>query len=210
MDKIGIDKIYVIISKQFEPDRYAYLQSYFAAHPELDVEFYEASYVNRDENKVDFSKYSGLRKPQIMLLDTYIRLFKHILENTTNQYVYILESDVLFVDNFIQKLQKYVLEWKNLNADTSMVFTGNGCNLKPHIENKKSEHLYKENTSRCTDSMLMTRKAVEYFYNYLENNLIQKPIDHIYIYGDDKITSYYAEPHIIVQGSQNGTYKTTV
>ena len=211
MDKLGIDKIYIIISKEFEPERYAYLTSYFNKYPDIDVVFFEASYINRDENLIDYSKYgSSLKKREIMLLEGYRRLFKHILTNTNYQYVFILESDVLFVDNFLEILTDYIKQWKALNTSRSMVFTGNGCNLKPNVSNKVSTNLYKENWSRCTDSMLMTRESIIYFYNHLENNIINNPIDHILVYGDSAIVSYYAEPHIIIQGSQNGTYASTI
>ena len=208
----GIDKFYIIISKKYEADRYIYLQKYFEDHPGFDVEYVDALWSD-DVPNVDLSKYdrNALRIPQIMLIETNIRLFKKILDTTDYSHVFICESDVLFQENFPQRLKQTIEEWKSLNTDKSVVFTGNGCNIKPQMHNRVTNVLYKQNGSRCMDSVLYTRKAIESMHLQLQNmNIINLPIDHIGFYGNDKVISYHLEPSIIAQGSQNNTYRSTI
>jgi GR25 family glycosyltransferase involved in LPS biosynthesis len=211
-NEYGIDKFYIIISKKYEADRYIYLQKYFEEHPGFEVEYVDALW-SHDVGNIDLSRYNTnrLRIPEIMLIETNIRLFKHILENTDDSYIYICESDIIFQNNFPQRLKETIAEWKSLNEDTSAVFTGNGCNIKPQMHNKVTNTLYKQNASRCADSILFTRKAVQNVLSQLQQlPIIDLPLDHISFYGNDKVISYYLEPHIVAQGSQNNTYKSSL
>lgn len=211
-EEYGIDKIFIIISKKYEADRYNYLQQYFEEHPGFDVEYVDALWSD-DVPNLDLSKYNRnrLRIPEIMIIETNFRLFKRILDATDYSHVFVCESDVLFDENFPERLKEAIAEWKSLNKDTSAVFTGNALGLKPQMHNKVSNTLYKQNGSRCMDSVLYTRKALESMYMQLESmEEINLPIDHINFYGDDKVVSYYLEPTIISQGSQCGRYKSSI
>jgi hypothetical protein len=211
-----IDIIYIIVSSEFEKDRFNYLQKFINENFEKykdRIKYYEPFYKNRDEELIkDCNYHVKLRTAEKMLFSTYIKMFKEILENKYEN-ILILESDVLFVNNFEVKLDEIYNEWLNNRKNkVSMVFLGNGCNLIPNENNKISNNLYLQNTSKCTDSMLCSHESIEYISNYINNlQIIDKPIDFMLneILGD-KCNSYWIKYPMVIQGSQNGTYKSTI
>jgi hypothetical protein len=213
-----IDFIYIIISKEKEKERYnyiinnitKYLPNYFKNNK---IIFYEPFFIDRDEIKLsslnlNFSK--TLKNGEKMLLATYVNLFKELLEKKYEK-ILILESDVLFVDNFEEKLNIIYDEWNLFKKNSSIVFLGNGCNLKPKTK-RISNNLYLENRSKCTDSMLLDLESItniNIFLNSLE--IIDLPIDHLLNRIMNKtIYGYWIHEPIIFQGSQNGTYKSCI
>lgn len=211
-----IDIIYIIVSSEFEKERLNYLQKFVNENIKIykdKIKYYEPFYKKRDEELIKECNYhSKLRIAEKMLFSTYIKIFKEILENKYEN-ILILESDVLFVNNFEIKLNEIYDEWKiNRKSEISMVFLGNGCNLIPNEKNKISSNLYLQNTSKCTDSMLCSYDCIEYISNYINNlDIIDKPIDFMLndILGE-KCNSYWIKNPIAFQGSQNGTYKSTI
>ena len=207
-----IEHIYVIVSSTFEPDRLCYLKKYFTENNlEIKITFFEAIYKYRDENKLENRYTNNLVLGEKCLLQNYINLYKHILMTDYNT-VLILESDVLFTNNFKDKLYTILNEFKNLNENNAMCFLGNACNLKYNENNKKTEHLYLQMSSSCTDSMILTRKAIENILNEMTSKIISKPADHLLndIILNKNIKAYWCIPPIIIQGSANGTYKPSV
>jgi GR25 family glycosyltransferase involved in LPS biosynthesis len=207
-----IDKIFIIVSKEFEKDRFEYLNNYFENNKtNIPIEYFEPYYKNRDEDKININKYRNLKKGEIMLSETYIKLFTHIVENNL-KYTLILESDVLFENNFFENLQIIFDEWINVGKHPSIVFLGTGANLQPNIKNKISENLFLQNSTKCTDSMLFDLDAIKHILNKKNNLLlINKPIDHLWNYfiGKD-IFSYWIKNPLVIQGSQTGVYKSTI
>ena len=141
---------------------------------------------------------------------------------TKYDYALILEDDVILADNFVEILNKYMVE---LPADYDMLFIGDGCNL--HIEKDKilpNKNIYEKclyptrwggnGGSRCTDSYLISKKCAlkmcEYINKITKIYKIQLPADFFINdaarYNNFKI--YWAEPTIITQGSQNGIFKS--
>lgn len=211
-----IDIIYIIVSSEFERERLNYLQIYinenFIVYKDR-IKYYEPLYKNRDEELIkDCNYHSKLKTAEKMLFETYIKIFKEILE-LKYENILILESDVLFFNNFETKLDEIFNEWlTNRKNKASIVFLGNGCNLYPDEKNKISNNLYLQNSSKCTDSMLCSRESIEYVINYINKlDIIDKPIDYMldHILGDE-CNGYWIKYPIVTQGSQNGTYQSTI
>jgi len=211
-----IDIIYIIVSSEFERERLNYLQKYinenFIKYKDR-IKYYEPLYKNRDEELIkDCNYHSKLKTAEKMLFETYIKIFKEILE-LKYENILILESDVLFFNNFETKLDEIFNEWLiSRKNKASMVFLGNGCNLHPDERNKISYNLYLQNKSKCTDSMLCSRESIEYVINYINKlDIIDKPIDYFldHVFGEE-CNAYWIKYPIVTQGSQNGTYKSTI
>jgi len=218
-----LDAIYIIVSKEFEANRYHYLESqvkislatYFEKGK---VIFYEPYFKKRDESKLTEYNFDStlLVVGEKALFLTYIHLFKKILDEK-HENVLILESDVLFSNIFASKLNEVFNEWLQLTNDPSIVFLGNGCELKPKTPNV-SPNLHLENRNKCTDSMIMNRSAVERVYSLIQKTeLIKNPIDHfldklwgIQLNPQQNISGYWISKPIIMQGSQCGIYKSTI
>lgn len=210
-----IDRIYIIVSQEKEPDRYEYLNRHIPIslkNYQNKVVLYEPYYKNRDEDKIkDINFIEKLKVGEKMLLATYIKLFDEIIEKETGD-ILILESDVLYANNFSEKLEEYYNEWLKHKKEGSVLFLGNGCNLHPNYNNRISSNLFLQNTSKCTDSMLMDIQSIKIISEYIKKlNIIEKPIDHLLnnIFGKT-IYGYWIVYPIIYQGSQNGTYKSSI
>ena len=207
-----IEHIYVIISREFEPDRANYLTRFFNENNlGIQITFVEALYKYRDENKLENRYTYNLVLGEKCLLQNYINLYRHILTTNYNT-VLVLESDVLFTENFKEKLSIVVNEFKSLNENNAMCFLGNACNLKYNENNKKTEHLYLQMSSSCTDSMILTRMSIQNILNEMTNKIISKPADHLLndIIINKDIKAYWCNPPVIIQGSANGVYKPSV
>jgi GR25 family glycosyltransferase involved in LPS biosynthesis len=206
--------IFVIVSKELEPERFAYLNNYFQNNPlNAPITYWEPLYKNRDEHLFNRQKYINLKTGEIGLAQTYERLFEHIVKNfNENELFLTLESDVIFTENFPQKLNIILQEFNFLNKENSVVFLGDGCNMHPIPNQQKTEHLYQTNGTKCTDSMLLTYNCVKNLHIFTQNNIINRPIDHIWndTFKNYDISAYWSEPPIIQQGSQLGIYPSMI
>ena len=131
---------------------------------------------------------------------------------TNFEYVLIFESDVIFYENFTERLTKIFTEYKNLNIPNSMIFLGDGYLKDKKLDNQVSESLFEINTTRCTDSMLFTRYTIKNFYNLMEEIIIDNPVDFLWnnFYEKLNIKSLWIETALVTQGSANGTYHSNV
>ncbi len=209
---MSIEMIYIIVSSEFEKDRLKYLTDYFENNKiDIPITYHEPFYKNRDESKIDFSRYSEIRIPEIMLMYTYEKLFEEIIAKCYN-YVLILESDVLFHKNFKENLDVIFKEWINYAEHPSIVYLGNSFAPKIEPESKISENLYEMNIARCTDSMIMDREMILYLYNKIQNCKINKDAIDQFInkYIGLETYGYWVKDPLITQGSQNGTYDSTI
>jgi GR25 family glycosyltransferase involved in LPS biosynthesis len=154
-------------------------------------------------------------KSHISLYMKHFHAYKEIAEKYDNAL--ILEDDVIFSDNFMESLSKYLTQ---LPEDYDMLFIGDGCNS--HIENHRlvqGKYIYERNikngATRCTDSFIINKKCakkiVEWLYN-LNNKIdicgIDWWLNEAAINNQFKV--YWAEPTIVTQGSQTGLYTTSI
>jgi GR25 family glycosyltransferase involved in LPS biosynthesis len=127
------------------------------------------------------------------------------------KYYLILEDDVFLQDDFTSKLLDYL---KQLPEDSDILFIGNGCNLHTQAKFIKPNcNIYTNYCSRCADSYLITKqcadKMIKYFNNlpYIINCGIDTWMNKVRM--DLNLVFYWAEPTIVCQGSQNGTFRTS-
>lgn len=213
----NIDHIYVIISEEFEQDRFKYM--YNTLYSLFDKEYctiYEPFYKERDDPSFIKNLHLIESEGAIYLYKTYEKLMNEILNDTTYENILILESDVLFPNNFISQLENCVEQWKTIsNWDNYVLFLGNGCygliSLLP-CDLKLSTNLYNTNRSRCTDSMLWTRKSIKTCLPLLQDmdHAIDFKLNRIFQNPNIPLYSCWHEPFIFTQGSQNGTYNRSI
>jgi hypothetical protein len=212
----NLDHIYIILSKQFEPERFNYIQFFLKLFPSDYCTIVDPFYKGRDDPKqLLVPRIKSTIQPVSLgagfLYLTYEKLMNEFIHTTNYNTVLVLESDILFKNDVIEKLTECINEWITLeNWENSMIFLGNGCNFKPNPNTKVTEHLYFTNGSKCTDSMLWTRNSISKILPELEN--LNNPIDFKLLECFEKNISkaYWIEPHIFEQGSQNGTYNKTI
>ncbi len=160
-----------------------------------------------------------VKKSMVSLMNKHYYVYKLIAENYENAL--ILEDDVILCDNFIEKLNSYMSQ---LPEYYDMLFIGDGCNL--HIEQHKlisNQNIYEKclyptswggnGATRCSDSYIITKNCANKLCEYI-NNLkckINLPIDWWLNVAarDNNFKVYWAEPTIITQGTQNGTFQSS-
>lgn len=159
-------------------------------------------------------------KSNISLYMKHFHTYKEIAEKYDNAL--ILEDDVIFSDNFMEALSKYLTQ---LPEDYDMLFIGNGCNF--HIEPHRLDpeiYIYERGVhpadwggngaTRCCDSYIISKKCAIKFAERLSN--LKEKIEECGIdwwlnnnarYCQLKV--YWAEPTIVTQGSEIGLFSST-
>jgi hypothetical protein len=136
----------------------------------------------------------------------HFKTFEFILQSTNDQWVRILEDDVIF-DEPLQKIIDYYEPIIPDNCD--ICYIGSGCQLSitsttntPIIENTQKH-------SRCSDSYIVKRTALEKivktalpFYGAIDWEL-----NYLQMLND--LTVYWATEPKIRQGSQHGFYESS-
>lgn len=209
-----LNQIFVIVSRELEPHQYDYISNFFSQNNfKCEVTFKEPFYKGRDEHLFNRQKYVNLRAGETGLAQTYEYLFRNILDNfLPGDNFLILESDVLFQGNFMNNFLQVCEEFESLTNVRKVSFLGDGCNMHPRKDQQITKWLYQTNTTKCTDSMLMTYETIQELYQCTLENIINKPVDHIWndFFRKRNISSYWVEPPIIKQGSACGVYSSSI
>lgn len=136
----------------------------------------------------------------------HFKTFEHILQNTNDQWVLILEDDVIFDE----PLQNIINLYESLIPEICDVcYIGSGCQLTipnttgmPIIENIQKH-------SRCSDSYIIKRSALEKivktalpFYSAIDWELN-------YLQMVNNLIVYWGTDPKIRQGSQHGFYESS-
>jgi GR25 family glycosyltransferase involved in LPS biosynthesis len=209
-------KIYVLVSKDKETARYNDQMAYFKTIPALEplVEYIEPCWVGRDEDGVDFSRYSAtLKKREIMPTESHVKCLRAALD-AGHEHFMVCESDSLLPPNFPELLNHIYADWENLGTigagKKSMIYLGNGNGMMPRQTNRRSALLYEENGTRCVDCMLMTRDAAQALYDATTSENIRGPVDHYWndVIRSRGITAYWLHPYEVQQGSSVGKYRS--
>jgi GR25 family glycosyltransferase involved in LPS biosynthesis len=170
-----------------------------------DYEFIE-TYDREQLNKSDIEKFSQIKLSEISLFLKHIEIFKKELDDI----VVVLEDDAILVDNFKDKLDKYLNKLKNMNWD--IVFSGECCNL--HIHKIDSNNIfYESNGSRGTCMYILNKGICKKINDIvLMENKIIKPIDHWFNDMKPKynLKYYWSEPTLVLQGSEVGIFNSAI
>lgn len=134
------------------------------------------------------------------------------LANSTYDYALILEDDTILVENFMPILESRIGTLSDEKSKWDFLFIGSCCNLRISQEHIiPGQYWYKKSypATKCADSYVIKRKAAQACLEELPYTL---PIDWelSYIIEKRNMTTYWLEPPIVVQGSQNGTYESSI
>lgn len=216
-------KIFVIHSTKLV-ERRQYMQKQLTSN-NFDVEFITDhdpdSFTSQDNalfnhKELVISEMSVIRK--------HLACYEKICSNNLD-YALILEDDATLAHDFEHKLNSYV---KQLPEKWDFCFIGDGCNLHvPDFIIKKSDpnnNLFRKSNyhsgwggagaSKCTDSYLISNKSAYKVLEYLDKDdyLISKEHDHLLneIMLFKLLITYWAEPTIVTQESDNGIFKSSL
>ena len=168
------------------------------------------------------SKFKNLTDGEISLMMHHFECYKIISEKY--DYAIIFEDDVILADNFQNRIEKYIAE---LPEDWDMLFFGEGQGVHiPQYRQSPGVNIYKKMTdlknkmpggidgsTRCADSYIVSKKCAQKIAQVINMlNVTSIPLDHLLnkINHFCKFNIYWAEPTLAIQGTSNGTFKTSV
>ena len=147
------------------------------------------------------AEYSLMYKHMLILFAGYTRTYDSIL---------VLEDDAMLHPMFTQMFNKQLAETPD---DYDFVFIGSGCNLRiPQGQQVPGQVAYKvpHPASKCTDSFVVSRKALEKLSETLEPFTFPADFELNYQMALHDMNVYWWEPPIVSQGSQDSTYCSEV
>jgi len=210
-----IESIYVIGNATREPERIAYLESYFKARG-LSVTYFQPTYMdNLTSEELDrFSEETRgrpFKNSEKSLFLNFLYLFEKCV--THQGYVLILESDVIFEGDIVEYLNGLNDFLKEFSPEC--VSIGSGCDLIDDsvvIEDMNFQ-IVRKNRIRCTDSLVFSNKALTMILDYMKNyGLFDEPIDNFLekFIKESEFSYYWVWPSITIQGSKYGHYKSSI
>jgi GR25 family glycosyltransferase involved in LPS biosynthesis len=160
-----------------------------------------------------YSKFNA-KLHQISLTINHIVLMEKYRES--NKPLLLFESDVLCLEDFIAtdiKLHNIIKDMETHSID--FVFLGKGC--FPSVDTRTLKHvtnnLYKTNTSRCTESHIISpagiKKFLEYFYSTNNHTVIDTNYN-IFFKAHPEVFCCWAIPELFMQGSISGMYSSLI
>jgi GR25 family glycosyltransferase involved in LPS biosynthesis len=169
-----------------------------------DYEFIEV-FDREDLKEEEINKFKNVTLSEISLFLKHIEIFKK--EN--EEIIIVLEDDVIFNHDFINKLNNYL---DNLPNSWDILFTCECSNLRsPDITSDKI--YYESETSRGTCMYILnkgvSRKLLDIFNNEQETSYaidwwLNKIKD------ENNLIYYWSEPTIAIQGSELGIYPSSI
>ncbi len=188
----------------------------FKRHNITDYEFIEK--FNKEDLTLDDKKLfsDNAKESMISLMNKHFYAYKLATEYDTHSL--ILEDDVILEDNFIEKLNTYIAQ---LPADYDMLFIGDGCGF--HIQSHllvPGKYIYEKclyptrwggnGASRCSDSYLISNKCAKKLCKYIDGLNVRIGLHSDWWLNvaarENNLKVYWAEPTIVTQGSENGTF----
>lgn len=209
---INVDWVYIICSEKFEKERYDNWLVWLSNNSiNGSIEFYKwgtelskedvEQYVVRDGTlEAMFPWRTGypIRDSEASIGINFLKIFEDAY-NKNYENILILESDVILYPNFIDVVNKLLKSVEDHNYGA--ISLGYGLGLR--LENKDNNvFLAQMDQFRCADSLIFNKNSISYFYNNLKQ--IRLPIDEEFTKAvrENKISIYWLEPPIAVQGSQ--------
>lgn len=147
----------------------------------------------------------------ISLILKHLYAYKKIIESN-EEYALILEDDAIPEKDFLKKFQDYL---NNTPFDWDIIFIGEGCGenfikekLKTAIEINK--HCYEIKNTNCTEAYLIKKTMAQKLIEKMQKFML--PIDWEIEHQIQKINAkiIWWTPAIFIQGSKNGTYKSSI
>jgi hypothetical protein len=221
----NINKIYIICDKDKETDKYKKWEQWI-----LDTKFNEGyveffsykwgttltdddikEYSNDDGTLVKLYPFRAnfpLKKSEISLGINFMLILKKALDAKYSN-ILVFESDAILHPDFVAKINYYMKEV--LTSYSNWHILSIGCGMNKHAKNiKKNKYIYMGNEMRCNDSLVFNSKAMKIITDNIGK--LKLPIDEHFdiLVKNHKLIVLWAEPTIVVQGSQTGINPTTI
>ena len=216
-------KVFVIHYTKLK-DRKAHVQRQLEPYG-FDVEFitqYDGDGLTKDD--LAFFQPDVLTNSEMSIIRKHMACYVEICKNDY-ECALILEDDVILSADFETKLNHYMSQ---LPSRWDLCFIGNGCGLhvptsiiekQPSGTNIFRRSSYSrewggEGASRCADSYIVSRKCAYRILDYLDKPDYRISVEQDHLLNEvaryKLLTSYWAEPTIVEQGSMTGMFPSSL
>lgn len=152
----------------------------------------------------------NMKKSEISLCMNWYEIAKEASENNDWRVIMTLESDVIFCDDFLNKLKIAMNEIED-DRDWDFLSISAGAKLRPARDDDLSQKWFKITNyinTRTTDAMIfktsILKKIVSTFYPFAD--VLDWELNyHLVIHNSN---TYWLDPPIVHQGSETGEYKS--
>lgn len=206
-------------------ERKRHIIEQFKKHGITDYEFIEKfdKDLITDDECPEFSRdYINNRRAELSLHLKHIYIYRLMVREYYDE-VLVFEDDVILSNGFIETLTRYMTQLPN---DYDMLFIGDGCNLHiPQSMQTPNQYIYEKclhetpwggnGAAKCTDSYIISNMCAKKICDYIDTLITAVDTKKINLAADWwlnqvarelQLKVYWAEPTIVTQGSQNGTY----
>lgn len=220
-----INRIFIICDREKEADKYDKWNRWIAdskfKDSYVDIFSYKWGDNLTDEDIKEHSNDDGtmarlfpfrakfpLKKSEISLGINFMKILKTSLK-AGYENILVFESDAILHPNFIDKFNSYMRDVYESYSNWHILSVG--CGMNKHAKNiKKKKFIYMGSEMRCNDSLVFNSRAIKIITDNITK--LKLPIDEHFdlLVKNHKLTILWAEPTIVVQGSQCGHNPTTI
>lgn len=176
------------------------------------VEVYDKEDINIDKmidehpnylNNLHIHGHSNrkLRLSEISLIFKHNHIWEQMVENDIEN-VLVLEDDVVFAEDFINRFNQYITELPN---DYDLLWVGTCCGI--HATVQGDSHIYKGGGSRCTHAYMINKKCAVKMMEF--HKVSNAPADFMFNEAIRRyqFKNYWLEPSLI---DQNEKFNSTI
>ena len=137
-----------------------------------------------------------LRHSEISLIFKHNYIWEQMVDKDIDN-VLVLEDDVVFSDNFVEKFNNYT---NDLPLDYDLLWVGSCCNI--HATTTEGIYIYEGSGSRCTHAYMISKKCAIKMLEYHKIN--NSPVDFMFNFAINKYNfkNYWLEPSLIEQNEK--------
>lgn len=231
-----IDKVFIICSSKYEPSRYENMINLMRRLSVSNDKYKIYSKIYKNEiSESDMQKYvkkkmcellpwvgpyRNLKKAELSLFLNYYDIFNEIDKRYLDGIFLTLESDVLETPEIYTYFESFLQVIKNNSDKWSCISLGYGGEddrfVKGDIkkwENTKEFFFLRQKITRCTDSLIWTRKGIEKILEYMKFEDYSEPFDHYMcrmMEIEESFKFFWSEPHYFKQQSNYGNDTSTI
>jgi GR25 family glycosyltransferase involved in LPS biosynthesis len=210
--KISIENFF----KKYKYENYKFIEKFDKEELTEDViaEYYEPS-IEQYDQKIKHTyannceSFRKLKPAEISCTIKHFEAIKKISEECSN-YGFIIEDDIYPINNFGNNFNNYL---EKTPKDWDAIFMGNCCSLrvsKAGVISQQVAFLKQHPATKCADAYLIKRELAEKITNNTEKFCTISDWELSYLLKKYDAKVYWWEPNLICQGSEIGTFKSTL
>ena len=207
-----ISSTYVVHVRHFH-DRAANIRRQLdgAGLPFEFVELYDADQIDETTRSRYWAEGSPLSVAQFSCVLKHIEAMRRIVERN-EAFALVLEDDAILAERFCAKLSEFLTEARKFKGPYTIQI---GCACNMYVRKNRlvpGRQLYLADEVRATDSYVITQEAARRRLDWLSRNKVSLTAGHLFNRIDREmgINIYWSEPTIVVQGTANGLFPTSI